>query len=109
MIEMNIPEKVKVGYKDYKVIKVDHLDDELKLLYGRVDFDIETIKLCNRYPENHQKCTSIHELVHAVDEMQDIKLTEDQVIKLGTGLYQVIKDNPNMFTDGGDTSEACKV
>ena len=96
---MNIPSTIKVGYKDYAVPKVDHLDDDTRLLYGRVLFGEEVIKLANRYPENQMKCTLIHELVHAVDDMQDIKLTEEQVIKLGTGLYQVIKDNPDMFKE----------
>ena len=94
---MNIPSTIKVGYKDYKVLSVEHLDDESNLLYGQVLYDKETIELANRYPENQMKCTLIHELVHAVDDMNDIKLSEEQVIKLGTGLYQVIKDNPEMF------------
>lgn len=94
---MNIPESVKVGYKDYQVVKVDNLDDGTNLLFGEVMYHDEVIKLANKYPENQMKCTLIHELVHAVDDMLGIDLKEEQVIKLGAGLYQVIKDNPDMF------------
>ncbi|WP_167957958.1 hypothetical protein [Anaerosporobacter faecicola] len=94
---MNIPDKVKVGYKEYEVQMEKHLDDETNLLYGCCYYEEETIKLCTKYTENQQKCTLVHELVHAIDNMNDIGLTEDQVVKLGKGLYQLIKDNPNMF------------
>lgn len=94
---MNIQNKVKVGYKEYEVQKQEHLDDETRLLYGYCDFEREIIKLCTRYTEDQQKCTLVHELVHAVDDMNEIGLTEEQVVKLGKGLYQLIKDNPNMF------------
>ncbi|MDF2485842.1 MAG: hypothetical protein K0R46_2010 [Herbinix sp.] len=94
---MNIPENIKVGYKDYKVVKVNNLDDGTNLLFGEVTYVDEVIKLANKYPENQMKLTLIHELVHAVDDMLGIDLKEEQVVKLGTGLYQVIKDNPDMF------------
>jgi hypothetical protein len=94
---VNIPENIKVGYKDYKVVKVNNLDDGTNLLFGEVTYVDEVIKLANKYPENQMKLTLIHELVHAVDDMLGIDLKEEQVVKLGTGLYQVIKDNPDMF------------
>lgn len=96
---MIIPSHVKIGYKDYSVEQVDYLDDEVKLLYGRVNYDAEVIKLCNRYPENQRKCVLVHEIIHAIDDMLEIDFKEEQVIKLAKGLYQVIKDNPLMFTE----------
>jgi hypothetical protein len=94
---LNIPETVKVGYKDYQVVKVENLDDGTNLLYGQVLHPYEIIKLANKYSDNQMKCTLIHELVHAVDDLLGIDLKEEQVVKLGNGLYQVIKDNPGMF------------
>lgn len=97
MNEINIPSKIKVGYKDYEVRRMERLDDNEHLLYGEVQYNNELINLCSRYPENQQKCTLIHELTHAIDNMLDIGLSEGQVEKLGAGFYQVIKDNPQMF------------
>ena len=96
---MQIPDKVKVGHRDYLVEMVPQLDDGSRELYGECRYDDEVIRLCTRYPTNQQKCTLIHELIHAVDEMYHVGLSEKQVIRLGKGIYQVIKDNPSMFRE----------
>lgn len=97
---MQIPNKIKVGYKDYEVLKVESLDDGTNLLYGEVIYDKEQIKISKNYCDNQQKCTLIHEVLHAIDNMNNIGLEEEQVIKLGKGIYQLIKDNPSMFIEG---------
>lgn len=94
---MNIPKKIKVGYKEYTIEMMDQLDDGCRELYGQCHYDDEIIKLCTRYPINQQKCTLVHELIHAVDNMCHVGLSEKQVTRLGKGLYQLIKDNPELF------------
>ena len=83
---MNVPETVKIGYKDYAVEIVPQLDDGTNELYGECAYDIEKIRLCARYPVNQQKCTLIHELIHALDDMYHVGLSEKQTIRLGKGL-----------------------
>lgn len=94
---MKIPDKIKIGYKDYTVELLNALDDGAILLYGRIDYHKEIIELQKTYTHNQKCCTLIHEVIHGVDEMNGIGLKENQVIKLAKGLYQVIKDNPEMF------------
>ena len=44
----------------------------------------------------------IHELLHAIDDIyNNAALPEEQIHRLSEGLYQVIIDNPLIFTKGG--------
>lgn len=94
---MNIPHEIKIGFKKYKVEKVEDLDDGSKLLYGNIDFDNDVINICNKYSDAQQTVTLIHESIHGIDDLLEIDLTEDQVRKLGKGIYQFIVDNPSLF------------
>ena len=96
---MKIPTTVKIGYKDYAIEQLNNLDDGSVLLYGQIHYNKEVIELQKTYTHNQKLCTLIHEIIHGVDDMNDIGLKENQVIKLAKGLYQVIKDNPEMFTN----------
>lgn len=40
--------------------------------------------------------TLSHELFHLIDDLQDIGLTEEQVVKLTTGWLAALKDNPKL-------------
>jgi len=94
---MNIPKTVKIGYKNYLVKEVEHLDDDERLLYGQILYNDEVISLSKKYPENQMKCTLVHEIIHGIDDLMGVGLQEDLVEKLAKGLYQVIQDNPDMF------------
>lgn len=97
---MNIPKKVRIGYKDYKINKIEgNLVDENKVCYGNIKFDEGDINISNLYSDDQQKCTFIHECVHGIDDIVETGLTEEQVRKLSKGIYQFIKDNPNIFTE----------
>ena len=39
----------------------------------------------------------MHETIHVIDEMFQIGLEEKQVEQLGVGIYNLIRDNPEMF------------
>lgn len=97
---MNIPDKVKIGYKDYKVNMHDgNLVDDNQVCYGTIEYDSEIINISNLYSDNSKKCTLIHECVHGIDEFLDIGLSEEQVTKLGKGIYDFIRDNQYMFIE----------
>lgn len=96
---MKIPLGVKIGYKDYNIEQVDNLNDGTAILYGLVNYDEEKILLNKKYTRNQRECTLIHEVIHAIDDLNEIDLTEEQVVKLGKGMYQFIKDNPHVFEE----------
>lgn len=95
---MNIPSKVKIGYKDYTVNKIDDtvVTDDI-ICYGNIDFNKSIINISTLHHEEQQKCTFIHECLHGIDEIVEAKLTEDQVRLISKGLYDFIKTNPDVF------------
>lgn len=100
---MVIPDNVKIGYKDYKVTMVDgHVIDDNKVCYGCIEYNDSNINISKQYSIDQQKCTFLHECIHGIDDVVEIGLDEDQVRQLAKGLYQFIKDNPEIFKQGGE-------
>jgi hypothetical protein len=96
---MNIPNKVKIGFKDYVVNRVDGpvISDRL-VCYGDITYDTGVIRLQNvDLSEDMEQCAFIHECVHGIDDVAETNLTEEQVEKFSKGLYALIKDNPEIF------------
>lgn len=96
---MYIPDKVKIGFKDYKVNKIDgDVVFNNSICYGAIKYDDGVIDLMNiDLSEDMKKCALIHECLHGIDDLFKIGLTEEQVEQLGKGLYGFIKDNPQVF------------
>jgi len=95
---MNIPNKIKVGGHEYKVLK-DYKFVERVDAHGQTDHILLEIRLCEedmagKFSQSKVECNFIHELIHAVDNTYNgNKLEEDTVTRLAEGLYQVLKDN----------------
>lgn len=95
---MNIPSKVKIGYREYAVNKVnDNVVYDNSVCYGNIEYDRGVINISTLHHEEQQKCTFIHECLHGIDEIVEAKLTEDQVRLISKGLYDFIKTNPDVF------------
>lgn len=95
---LNIPDKVKIGFKDYKVNKIDHeVISDNQVCYGEIQYDNGIINLSTINSKDMKNCALIHECVHGIDDIFDIGLSEEQVTKLGKAMYTFIKDNPQIF------------
>lgn len=94
---MQIPEKVKILYKEYTVEEIENLHDGGVDLYGQIHYLTEKILLNVNSSDEQKKATLIHEVIHGLDEMYGIGLKEKQVEKLGNALYMLLRDNPKMF------------
>jgi len=82
-----------VGKKTYQILnknleKVSKHGD-----YGRMSFDASLIELCTTLSNTGRESTLIHELIHAIDFAKDIGLTENQVLKLESGLMNLFRTN----------------
>lgn len=99
---MVIPEKIKILYKDYTVTQEQNLHDGNDDLYGQINYSDQTIRLDEQYSDEQKKATLIHEIVHGLDDMYQIGLSEKKVSKLGVAFYQMVKDNPELFREAGD-------
>ena len=96
---MKIPDKVKIGFKDYTVNRIDGpvISDNC-VCYGDVTYDTGIIRLQDTgLSEDMKQCCFIHECIHGINDIFDIGLSEEQTTMLGKGLYGLIKDNPEMF------------
>lgn len=102
---MVIPQKIKILYKDYTVIQEQNVHDGRDDLYGQIDYAGQVIRLDERYSAEQKKSTLIHEIVHGLDDMYQIGLSEKKVSKLGVAFYQMIKDNPELFGEESMESE----
>ena len=94
---MNIPEKIRVLHQTYRVSEVDNLHDGADDLYGQVRYLEERILLNSGASDEAKKAALMHETIHVIDEMFQIGLEEKQVEQLGVGIYNLIRDNPEMF------------
>lgn len=104
---MNIPSKVKVGSMDYDVKLTDEkieLDGEE--CYGLTNHDFNEMLISTKEQGNQrQEKTFLHELIHAMIKERNLKFSprHEEIVaeELSTALYQVIKDNPNIFKEYG--------
>ena len=93
--------KVKIGYKEYEIVKKEEIIELPNECYGRIDFDKEKIELSTKYNQNQQNQTFLHELIHGIFDkldMHDLRDNETVVNQLSKELYEVVLDNPHIFT-----------
>lgn len=98
-MEIEIPKSIKVGGKTYSIL-YPYVFTERTDLRGQTCSDTLEIKISDQlktgekfHTENIQE-TFIHEVLHAVDIIYNSnKLEEDEITRLGEGLFQVLKDN----------------
>jgi len=91
---MKIPKKIKVGPHVYKVVRkkkiIDENGDELR---GECRAE-ERVILIQSGLKNTRLCeTFLHEIVHAIDEENQMELGENRVNIIGLNLMQIIVDN----------------
>lgn len=71
---------------------IDDTENNQKALAGCLISAKNKIKLDNDVPYKYESL--LHELIHLVCIIFDIKLDESQVSRLSEGLYHMLKENP---------------
>ena len=97
---MNIPETVKIGWRNYTVTQGEHrAGDNGGDLYGEISYEKRKIFLYDKMDEDERNVTLLHEIAHGIlYNMGSVLRTDENFITaFSENLYQVIKDNPNMF------------
>jgi uncharacterized protein YabN with tetrapyrrole methylase and pyrophosphatase domain len=94
---MNIPESVKIGGHYLSVNVTNNNESLTDNEIGKTWLGKNAIYLNSNYPKSRQEESLLHEIIHNclfdLQEEQDEKMVE----RLGTILYQVIIDNPEIF------------
>lgn len=88
-----IPDRVKVGWKNYDVVITDSRLNSGPELYGQIDHDAQVITLRGSSTTDQLRATLLHEVLHAVSDMYGLGLEEKLVEDLTNALYTVYKDN----------------
>lgn len=95
-------DKIKIGWKEYDIdIYESELSDENNKdveIFGDMNPKTGKIRLTNKYGQETLESTLIHEVLHAIDDMYGVGLTENAVEALGNGIYTVLKDNDLKIT-----------
>ena len=102
-VEIEIPKnnKVKIGYKEYEIVKKPEIIDLPNECYGKIDYDKETIEISDKYSQKQQNATFLHELMHGIFEklnLDELRRNEQIVNQVSSTLYEVFLDNPHIFT-----------
>lgn len=89
---MNLPKKLKIGGIVYSVEQKKDIDDGE--CAGKIHTDKQLIELSEGTPD-YMKVTLIHEILHAINN----EVKETDVEFYAQALYQVIKENPELFKE----------
>ena len=99
---MKIPEKIKIAGYTYKIERpAEPFVSNLSACDGLHSFDTQTIKVSKSGNEAYQNTVFLHELVHGIIASYctaDCYDEEKFVEQFSKGLYQVVTDNPQIFT-----------
>ncbi len=98
---MNIPSKVKVAGYEYTVERPQtSFLEGCDALDGFHNSYNQTIKVAQVGSEDYQNTVFLHEVLHAIlFAYTPNKQDEDLVEQIAKGLFQFIKDNPEIFSD----------
>lgn len=90
---------VKVGGKSFEVEFVDNWEKDGENSDGAMGqvFQRELKIKINSNWDKWNKETLLHEIVHVISDDRGLKLAEKQVEQFTNGLYQVMKDNPQVM------------
>ena len=90
---------IKIGPYDYKVKRIKNLTDgEGVSLYGQITYSDAIIRIEKSVSNQRQGASMVHEAIHGILEHSGLDETDEKiVIVLGNGLFQLIRDNPDMI------------
>lgn len=89
-------DKIKVGWKEYRVVETNDAQKLAlgnQLCYGNVNYGEFVIHINENISEEQKEATLIHEILHAIDNLWNIDLMEDEVTRLADGIQTVLVQN----------------
>ena len=105
---LNIPKTLKIGWRNYTINQSEHkAGNNGGDLYGQIEYEKRQIYLYDKIDADEKSVTVLHEVLHGIFYNMGNALREDEnfVTALAENLYQVIKDNPEMFGKGKEQGD----
>lgn len=89
---MIIPDNIKIAARDIRVCQVDHLSDD-EARWGDYCARTGTIRIEAGIPDDMKEGVFWHEVLEALDDIYDLKLSHHRLSVLAVAFHQVLKDN----------------
>ncbi len=93
---MRIPDKVKIGGHEYSCKVVPCLGRDYGA-DGRSCGNSLEIEIEETLPQQNKESVLIHEILEQINYRYELNLPHEKITILETALYQVIRDNPEIF------------
>ena len=74
-------------------VRVVNRHEKIKGNFGFFDYPTETVFILKDASDRQQRSTLLHELIHLVGEVNGLNLSENSVLILEAGLFQILTDN----------------
>ena len=90
------PAKIKILGKVYQIRYTKDApleEDEL----GMCDPNEQSIYVRDGQPSEVEGDTILHECLHALESLLELKLRHEDVVRITTGLHALIRDNPGLL------------
>lgn len=90
-------DSIKIGTIDFAVKAVDGLRAaDGTWLHGEINWHTFEIRTAGGHTHESRFVTLWHEVIHGLEELYGFRLKEREVIALGNGIAQILRDNPVM-------------
>jgi hypothetical protein len=106
---MNIVDQVKINWRKYKVEQGEHRTGESgRDLYGEIAYERQKIYLYDKLGDDEKAVTLLHEIVHGILYFMgsDLASNEGFITGFSENLYQVIKENPDLWREKSGGTDA---
>lgn len=94
-LDLKLPKTIKVGAFSYKIIVKDKINHGEKDCLGLCSPDDQIIYIAKGLLDNRQRLleTLIHEVIHGIEDVYNVKLGEEKVQTLGMAIYGLLNEN----------------
>ena len=92
---------IKLGYKNYTIKKPKKISEFSGEYYGTCDNHKTVIRIADKFCKDIKNQCFIHEILHCLCHqfgLLELNKDEHTIDLLAKGIYEAIKDNPNIFT-----------
>lgn len=103
-MKVNVPQKIKIGAYDYRVVYTPDLVYDYKLL-GQSLADKQLIKIEPNTTQQTNDVTLGHEIIHAISEIYNCDLDEKNIDRLAQGWIAVLRDSFGIEFDWSEIKE----
>ena len=87
-----LPPKIRVLGRDLPIQYVDA--EDMPKAWGEYDYETQVVRIRTGQQPQFEADTVLHELIHAIDDVMQLGMTERQVHCSASGLIALFKDNP---------------